>query len=364
VNYNRTVGRTDRSLRIRVPDPRRILVLRPGAIGDTLLTFPALTALRERFPTASIEVVGNRLALELARVAGLIDRVDAFGADWVSDLFGDEPAPALRDRLEEIDLGIVWSHSLAAASDLAARLKRAGVRAVLPATSFPEAGSRRHVADQLLGSLAPLGLSQTRRSIRIGLARSTDSEITPRPTIVLDFADRLVVLHPGAGGRRKRWPADRFAALADRLILAGYNIVLTAGPSDDDVAEVVRSLVRHGEVRILADRSLGELARIFGRTCLYVGNDSGITHLAALAGAPTLALFGPFDPVYWAPIGPLVSVVDAGLSCLHRADPREGCRACDLMPSLSIETVWDAAEALLRREVGVAGVRPSHFPTD
>ena len=68
------------------------MILRPGAIGDTLLTFPALKALRERFPDTTIEVVGNRLALELARDAGLIDRFDAFGADWVADLFGDEPS--------------------------------------------------------------------------------------------------------------------------------------------------------------------------------------------------------------------------------------------------------------------------------
>src|SRR5438132_977887 len=79
---------------------------------------------------------------------------------------------------------------------------------------------------------------------------------------------RVVVLHPGSGGRRKRWPAERFTALADHLTRSGYTVVLTAGPSDDGVAEAVRSFVRVGEVRILADRSLRELANIFSRTRL------------------------------------------------------------------------------------------------
>ncbi|HLZ08211.1 MAG TPA: glycosyltransferase family 9 protein, partial [Chloroflexota bacterium] len=263
------------------------------------------------------------------------------------DLFGDEPTPALRERLADVDVGVVWSHAGDAANDLAERLKRAGVRSVLPVASFPATGSCRHIADHLLGSLAPLGVRPKPTRFRIRGARSVGSETPDQRTLIEKAADRLVVLHPGAGGRRKRWPADRFAALADRLIQAGYSVVLMAGPSDDEVADVVRSLVRHGEVRILADRTLTELDGIFSRTRLFVGNDSGITHLAALAGAPTVALFGPFDPAYWAPIGPIVSVVDAGLSCSHRADPREGCHVCDLMPSLSIERVWEAANELL-----------------
>ena len=347
MNYNRSVGLTDRSRAIKVSDPSGILILRPGAIGDTLLTIPALFSLRERFPNATIEVVGNRLALELARVEGLIDRAEAFGATWVSDLFGDEPTPRLRERLARFDLGIVWSHSLDAASDLAERIERAGVPWVIPATSFPEVGSRLHVADHLLATLASLDLRQMRQAYRLDAARVMESGTTDPQTIAPGDAGRVVALHPGAGGKRKRWPAERFAALADRLTLAGYTVVVTAGPSDDGVADAVRSLVRHGEVRVLADWSLSELAIIFSQVRLFVGNDSGITHLAALAGAPTLALFGPFDPAYWAPIGPIVTVVDTGRSCSHRADPREGCRVCDLMPSLSIDTVWEAAEALL-----------------
>src|SRR5689334_17876544 len=139
-------------------DVQQILILRPGAIGDTLLTFPALRALRERFPRAALAVVGNRPALELGRGAGLLDTADAFGADWVSDLFGDEPTDELRRRLECYDLAIVWMHTAEASGDLARMLRAVGVRAVVPALSFPAPGSRRHLADHLRDSLALLGI--------------------------------------------------------------------------------------------------------------------------------------------------------------------------------------------------------------
>jgi heptosyltransferase-3 len=271
----------------------RLLLLRPGAIGDTLLTFPALGALRRRFAAAELVVAGNRSALTLARAAGLVDRIDAFGADWLADLFGDEPTPALRAQLAGTDLGIVWMHDQSTAADLADRLQAAGSRQTLGLASFPPAGARCHLADHLYTSLAPLGIGGPRPSLTLpvppGLAGAN------RPT---------VVLHPGAGGRHKRWPAARYAALAQHLIDQGFAVALTCGPADRDAVGEVQARVADLPLTVLAGLELSELAGIIGRATGFVGNDSGITHLSALLGVPTVALFGPCDPVYWAPIGP------------------------------------------------------------
>ena len=131
------------------------------------------------------------------------------------------------------NLGIVWLHTLEAATDLAGRLKQAGVSAALPATSFPVAGSGQHVADHLLATLAPLGAHPTRPTIQLDRVSLPVLGDRGRPPLVPVGAERLVVLHPGAGGRRKRWPAERFAAIADRLRAAGYVVALTSGPSDE-----------------------------------------------------------------------------------------------------------------------------------
>ena len=320
-----------------------LLIFRPGAIGDTLLTFPALAAIRRRFPATRIGVVGNRAALALGKANGLLDEADAFGADWVSDLFGDEPTPRLRSRLAQFDRAIVWQHSGEAASDLAGRLERAGVPQALPLVSFPPAGSRCHLADHLVATLAPLDVGGPRPLLTLS--------VSPPPGDGQAIGERLVVLHPGAGGRRKRWPAERFAMLADRFAAPGYEVALTSGPADEDAVAAVLGGVRNSQLGVLAGRTLDDLAAILARARLFIGNDSGITHLAGLLGTPTLAIFGPFDPAYWAPLGPRVAVVDGGQSCTHRQDPRDGCRSCDLLPSVSIDLVWNTALSLLDQTV-------------
>jgi len=338
------------------PNPRQILILRPGAIGDTLLTFPAFRALRERFPGARLSVVGNRPALELARGAGLIHEADAFGADWVADLFGDEPTAALRTRLERYDLAIVWLHTDEAAGDLARMLRASGVGAALPALSFPAPGSRRHLADHLVDSLAPLGVTgagcltpsasadtplQRRDGEGMGVRISTG--IAPGLVRRGEGPGPLVIFHPGAGARYKRWPAERYAEIARRYAAEGWDVAVTAGPADEEAVDAFLRTARDIGPRVLQGLRLETLAATLAGASLVIGNDSGVTHLAALTGAPTLALFGPYDPAYWRPIGPRVTILDAGTDCPHRANPREGCRTCDKLSQLGVETVWKAA---------------------
>ncbi len=141
---------------------------------------------------------------------------------------------------------------------------------------------------------------------------------------------RFVALHPGSGSRAKSWPPDRFATLAQEL--AGPRPwLLVVGPADSEACGPL--LGRRGVVVAagLAPRILGAL---LARAGLYVGNDSGVSHLAAAFGAPTLALFGPTDPAQWSPVGPAVSVLrsptgsmeDLGLAAVRQ-------RAAELLES-------------------------------
>jgi ADP-heptose:LPS heptosyltransferase len=123
-------------------------------------------------------------------------------------------------------------------------------------------------------------------------------------------------------------------------------LAVTSGPADEDAVAGLRAALGK-PIGLLAGLDLPDLAPILARASLVVGNDSGITHLAALAGAPTVAILGPFHPAYWAPIGPRVAIVDAGRDCSHRQDPRDGCRQCDPLPSLTVDAVWDAVQSLL-----------------
>ncbi|HET8646880.1 MAG TPA: glycosyltransferase family 9 protein, partial [Vicinamibacteria bacterium] len=139
--------------------------------------------------------------------------------------------------------------------------------------------------------------------------------------------DRFLALHPGSGSPAKNWPPGRYASLA-RARAGGRPWLLVEGPAD---AEAARSLA--GEAG--AVRAHGLDARVLGallaRAGLVVGNDSGVTHLAAACGAPTLALFGPTDPLQWAPLGTRVEALRAPGGA---------------MDTLSLEVVLEAATRL------------------
>jgi ADP-heptose:LPS heptosyltransferase len=131
---------------------------------------------------------------------------------------------------------------------------------------------------------------------------------------------------------RKCWPLGRFASLAARLTTAGFRLLVCLGPAETENAARRQQIVDAFPSAVLANNlTVDVLAGVIGRCAALVGNDSGVTHLAAALGVPTLALFGPTDPVRWAPQGRWVSSLrDPGWQAGSAAD---GAEAWCLQPS-------------------------------
>jgi lipopolysaccharide heptosyltransferase II len=166
---------------------------------------------------------------------------------------------------------------------------------------------------------------------------------------------KLVVLHcaggtnPGMILLRKRWPAERFVALARRATEAGAVPVLVGSSDDRLMAEGVTNQVPEA-VNVAGRLSLAELAALAQRAAVYVGNDSGPSHVAEAAGARVVMLFGPSDPIQYGPRGPNAVAVSAGFGCSPcfengRVAP---CANVLCMASLPVERVWREVEAALR----------------
>jgi len=130
----------------------------------------------------------------------------------------------------------------------------------------------------------------------------------------LDPSAPIVGIHPGSGGRLKCWPPEHFARVVRRLRDDGRQVVIFCGEAD---AAAVASVERAAGVAVpvLRELPLRPLAAVLSLCRRYVGNDSGVSHLAAAAGADCIVLFGPTDPVAWAPAGENVRVLTAGVSC-------------------------------------------------
>jgi ADP-heptose:LPS heptosyltransferase len=279
-----------------------IVVFRPGALGDTLLTGEALMALRRRFPQAVIELVGNEPAALLLRDAGLVDRVASFDAVEVTSLF---MSPSLvSPRWQGADGVVLW---LASSETIASAFRAAGVDRVIQAPPEP-ASHGIHVADYLAATLAPLGVEPDPTgapALLHGLC--TESRSAPR-------REPKVLVHPGSGAARKNWPAAAYAQAIRRLAQTGWDLAVLAGPADEGAVTALLEDLGDPQITVHRSPDLRALVRVLCAADLVIGNDSGVSHLSARLGVATLAIFGATDPARWSPRGPAVRILGTGTS--------------------------------------------------
>lgn len=203
---------------------------------------------------------------------------------------GGAPSQALASELRAHDRALAYTRNPTVAASLAELITDVVAHDPNPA---PESG---HASQWLGRPLESLGLSAAELppSYEPGPDETRSAgELRAR------LPDRFLAVHPGSGSAAKNWPVERFSALVDALT-AGQPWLLVQGPADDASATPLRMLPR---AVVASGWPLRALGALLGCAGLYVGNDSGVTHLAAAWGAPTLALFGPTDPAVWGPLG-------------------------------------------------------------
>lgn len=285
----------------------KLLVIRPGGLGDLLVSLPALAHLAERL-RAEIEIAGDPGRLALLEGSPYATRCLSLEELGLHALFTSDPPPELLARLRAYDAIVSWF----GAGDpvYRAHLEALGPPVVI-ARGTPAPEARVHVSRHLLLTLAPL-LPPPPEIPPVRLAPTARERQGAERWCRAHGVDpaRPVLLHPGAGGAAKRWPAERFAALSGRLGEEGLAPVVLGGPADREAVGALRAAGGLGFTFAL-DLGLRQLLALSALTRGFVGNDSGLTHLAAVAGTPTLALFGPTDPVIWSPLGPASRVLVA-----------------------------------------------------
>jgi len=322
-------------------DISRILVIRPGALGDVLLTLPALQALQDRFPEAAIEVLGNYGILQLLLGRSVVAAVSSFDRADLAALFQADAIPDihLQRYLQQFDLII----SYATPSDhvFAHNLTRIARGRVLSHDVRPTRHLHRHMSEHLLQPLRKLGVAVRAEAPRLTLT-ATDQRDAAQWWKEYGLDGQLVVaVHPGSGSTAKNWPAVRFATVAQSLIReCGARILLLRGPADADAVAEVQQALNEEEYILLQDLPLHRLAAIVARCRAYLGNDSGVSHLAAAVGTPTVAIFGPTDAAVWAPRGKLVRVLRGTTPCAPCSlEQRSDCRQRLCLESISVRTV-------------------------
>ncbi len=301
------------------------MMIRPGAIGDTLLTLPLIAALPQHFENPDCTLVGKAPVLPLARASGLVHQTFDYEERIWSELFSLKgiTSPILKRRLESIDLVVAWLRD--EESLVANNLSRLVPRAIV-VPGRPPAMSRQHILAYLASTLDLSPPNRKQFQLRLLDLPLTNLELLSPETIAI---------HPGSGGAVKCWPITHFADLITSL-QSRYPVLLLAGPADverfhtlvqflavrgvlslDEIVQIRHGLQRMPQsfvfskygIKIVVNAELMYIARCIQSCQCFVGNDAGITHLAALLGCSTLALFGPSDPAVWHPVGRAVRVL-------------------------------------------------------
>jgi heptosyltransferase III len=303
----------------------RFLVLRGGAIGDFIVTLPVLQALRAQWPLARIEIWGYPHIATLAVAGGLAETVVSLDRAEMARFF--VPVPQFTDAqvaaVRSFDLIFNYLHD--PVGQVRSNLLLAGAKQVLSGSPLIKRG---HAVPFLLEPLQALAIFETERLPELDL--SGEARAAGRTQLrARGLKGRPVAVHPGSGGKAKKWPVDRFAEVIRRLRETGRDVVAVLGESDgEESAFLARELAG---LPVLDNLPLVELAAVLSECGAYVGNDSGITHLAAAVGLPVVALFGPSDPETWAPRG--------------RGGVRVLCAPEGELERLDAATVWDALNA-------------------
>jgi ADP-heptose:LPS heptosyltransferase/GT2 family glycosyltransferase len=349
---------------------RRLLVTKLDHIGDAVTAIPAINRLRAFFPNARISVMAGRSTKSVWTFVPGIDEVIEFDFFHARSGLGqtalsEDDLLALRDRLSpyRFDLAV----DLRKSPDTRHILKYTNARYLAGfghQTDFPwldialewEGDPRflakhAHVSDDLM-----------RLVQAIELACSEDRTVVPTPKTMdklpdflpQDFGDRrIVAVHPAAGTPTRQWPARYFAQLID-LLIADYdvNVAIIGGPDEVEIADAILADVRNSErvASCLGKMKLQETSEFLPRSALFVGNNSGPSHIAAALGVPTVAVHsGVIASEEWAPYGPRGVAIRRDMTCApcYIAQPEDCPRALACLGRLSAGEVLDVCRRFL-----------------
>jgi heptosyltransferase-3 len=312
----------------------RILLIRWGGLGDLLVALPAVRLIGRLYRSASLTLIGRKAYASLLLETGVVDRVIGEESSNASSLFRESGGARCREAewLEEFDLVVGWLNREKSGFPEAGRCFGAGDKRWKIIRYDP--GSGEPISRVFFGrTLEALEAKPLPSGCYDDCARLPLDGIPPEAVAlgrgVYSPGQKFVVIHPGSGGETKRWPLDNFLEIARRLRGRGVTGTLVIGEAERAIERRVDQAARSLGWVCLRSPALLPLALAMARADLYIGNDSGITHLAAACGAEAVALFRDDLLDAWRPAGKVHALSAPSLD------------------RISLESVWATAAQLL-----------------
>ena len=341
---------------------KRVVVRGTNWVGDSVMTLPALRALRRVLPGAEITLVVRPGAKGIFSDVAFIDQLLIYDRHNAFSVI-----PQVREwRKRQFDLAVLFQNAFEAAlipflAGVPIRLGYATeARQVLLThpLALPDWRSTRHevfyylylvtALEQMLFGTSAICESDPDASLTISDARKTEAENLLRAYGVRE-GEPVVALCPGSvNSRAKRWPAEAYAALADKLIDTRRQVLLIGSAGEADVTREVTNRMKQQPVVLTGKTTLDQITSLLSLVDLVVTNDTGPAHIAAALGRPTLVIFGPTNPLTTRPFAPEAEILrhppDCA-PCMLRDCPID--HRC--MTAITVDEVFERSNALLKR---------------
>lgn len=305
-------------------EAQRAVILQPGALGDCILTLPLVKLVKEAFDMGGVDVVGHAEYVGILPGRSCVDGVRSIDSAELHRLFAEPTRFDLADQDPLIHLFADYSWIITflgePGSDFEQNLifttncSHSAEVVTLPLK--PPQGARQHITEVYTEHFArQSGLPGEKAlidhkgvQIRINEA-DRDLGIELLEQVGIDLSKRLIVIQPGSGGQRKCWRLANFLNIARVLRGPEIEVLFLLGPAEVERLRPSEKVHIHGVTRCVAHLSLPQVVGLLSCADAFVGNDSGVTHLAAGIGLRTISLFGPTDPAVYRPVGPRVTVL-------------------------------------------------------
>lgn len=290
---------------------KSILIVHQGAIGDFILSLPALEAIHRFYSQARFIFLGHPSILEIIHSRPYFHVVFSCSAKRWAPLHNPEEklVTGVFDLLPRVDS--IFAFCRSSSQILVENLARVFAKPSYRIDPFPEASLKLHVSDYQCRQLEELGIPALPCPPQV-IAPSEEDCLEARGFTQQNVTSghRLILIHAGSGGKTKLWSVAGWLDVI--MALSGHHnseVALIEGPADSPIVQQLYSEVGSLSLLRINNWRLGKLAALIKQSSLYLGNDSGITHLASACNVPTIALFGPTDPRVWGPKGPKVKIV-------------------------------------------------------
>jgi len=317
---------------------QRGVILQPGAIGDCILTIPLAKFMKDSLRLGGIDILGHtdyigilsgRTCIDSIRSIDSIDLHRLFTPNKTFDLEDRDPlinafadytwiATFLGEPNSDFEQNLIYTtHCSHSAEVITLSMKPPPVPAP-SVTRQPQVQAKDfsgHLTDfyiQQFIEQSGLSLEARKADSSEVLIKATQTDINRGKEVLkeidVDFDKKLVIIQPGSGGPNKCWHLDNFLAIAKQLGSKGIEVVFLLGPAElDRFSKTNIKKIKSGG-RCLMDLPLAQVLGLLSCADVFLGNDSGITHLASALGIKTFAVFGPTNPSVYGPIGPAVTI--------------------------------------------------------